>query len=72
MTPSGGLLASASCIASRIVICVNITDRSHGAATTIGASRPKGGSWISPNRGILVWRVPSGRRYTTTRTEYSV
>jgi hypothetical protein len=25
-----------------------------------------------PEPGVLVWRVPSGRRYTTTRTEYPV
>jgi hypothetical protein len=39
---------------------------------TISASRPKGGSWISPNPGMMVWRVPSGRSYTTTPTEYPV
>jgi hypothetical protein len=25
---------------------------------TTGVSRPKDGGWSSPNRGILIWRIP--------------
>jgi len=27
-------------------------------------------TWEQPKPGLLVWRVPSGRTYTTTPTEY--
>ena len=71
MTPSGGLLASASCIASRIVICVNITDRSRCAVTTIAASKPEGWWLEQPEPGVLIWRTTAGRTYTTTPTQYA-
>src|SRR5438552_19052387 len=49
MTPSGCLPSSASRIASPIVICVNITDRSRSAGTTIASSStPSGRSSNSP------------------------
>ena len=70
MTPSGGLLAPASCIASRIVICVNITDRSRSVGTTIAASKPRAGGW-KPEPGVLVWHTPAGRTYSTTPTWYA-
>ncbi len=36
------------------------------------SKQAEGWSLEQPEPGILVWRTPSGRRYTTTRTEYSV
>jgi hypothetical protein len=36
------------------------------------AKQAKGWRLTQPEPGILVWRVPSGRTYTTTPTEYSM
>jgi len=46
-----------------IVLCVD---------TIIGVSRPRDGGWSSLNRGVLIWRTPSGRTYATTPTDYTV
>jgi len=40
------------------------------AATTVAANKPKAGGWSSPNRGVLIWHTPAGRRYVTTPTQY--
>src|SRR5260370_9844254 len=50
MTPSGGLAASISCIASRMIICVIITGRSRCVVITISANKPRAGSSSSPTR----------------------
>ena len=72
MTPSGGLAASLSCIASPIVICVIITDRSRSADITIRCKQAEGWQLTQPEPGVLVWHTPSGRTYTTVPTEYPV
>jgi hypothetical protein len=71
MTPSGGLLASASCIVSRIVICVNITDRIRCADIIIAAKQAEGWRLEQPEPGVLVWHTPAGRTYTTAPTQYA-
>src|SRR6266566_8601172 len=76
MTPSGGLLASASCIASRIVICVNITDRSRSAGMITGSSRTRAGRSTSFPTGRSagpprpVGSTPPSRRGTRSESTY--
>ena len=40
--------------------------------TITNANKATDGRSNSPNQGVLVWRTPSGRTYTTTPTEYPV
>jgi len=39
---------------------------------TIGVSSPKGWQLEQPEPGVLVWRTPAGRTYTTIPAEYPV
>jgi hypothetical protein len=51
--------------------CIYRAARCHYAGTTTGPNKPKDGGWNSLNRpGVLRWRTPAGRTYTTTPTRY--
>ena len=39
---------------------------------TIGVSSPKGWQLEKPEPGVLVWRAPAGRTYTTEPTRYPI
>jgi hypothetical protein len=53
-----------------MLTCVVFAISRRYAVITIDANRPRGGGSNSPNPGVLRWRTPSGRTYTTIPSVY--